>query len=107
MRAVVTCTCLAWVFSSVACCTQASAYARLSVQATLARAVFCFFGPMDGDAGPRFAFGHLEHEDGPEEDVCADIILTEQTMPALTLRLANARGGQPSGVARGAVGDRR
>ena len=61
---------------------------------------------MDGHAGPRFAFGHLEHEDGPEEDVCADLVLTEQTMPASNLRVANAGGGQPI-VASGAVGDRR
>ena len=63
---------------------------------------------MDGHAGPRFAFGHLEHEDGLEEDVrVADLVLTEhQTMPASNLRVANAGGGQPI-VASGAVGDRR
>ena len=63
---------------------------------------------MDGYAGPRFAFGHLEHEDGLEEDVrVADLVLTEhQTMPASNLRVANAGGGQPI-VASGAVGDRR
>ena len=65
---------------------------------------------MDGNAGPRLAFGHLEHEeDGVEEDVrVADLVLTEhQTMPASNLRVvANAGGGQPI-VAGGAVGDRR
>ena len=67
---------------------------------------------MEGDAGPRFAFGHLEHEDGLEEDVrVADhLVLTEhQTIPASNLRLANAGGGgQPSvAVAGEAVDDRR
>ena len=63
---------------------------------------------MDGDAGPRFAFGHLD-EDGLEEDVrVADLVLTEhQTMPASNLRLANAGGGGQPSVAGGTIGDRR
>ena len=64
---------------------------------------------MDGDAGPRFAFGHLQHEDDPEEDVCvADLVLTEyQITPGSHLCIAIAGGkGQPS-VAEGAAADRR
>ena len=63
---------------------------------------------MDGDAG-RFAFGHLEHEDGLEEDVrVADLVLSEhQTIPASNLCLANAGGGGQPSVAGGTVGDRR
>ena len=65
--------------------------------------------PMDGDAGPRFAFGHLHHEDDLEEDVCvADLVLTEyQTTPGSHLRIANAGGGGQPSVAEGAAADRR
>jgi hypothetical protein len=66
--------------------------------------------PMDGDAGPRFAFGHLQHEDDLQEDVCvADLVLTEyQTTPGSHLRVANAGGrGQPSVAEGAAAADRR
>ena len=89
-----------------------SVFASLCPGMTQARVVFSAFCcplPMDGDAGPRFAFGHLELEDGLEEDVrVADLVLTEhQTIPASNLRLPNAGGGGQPSVAGGTVGDRR
>jgi hypothetical protein len=65
--------------------------------------------PMEVDAGPRFAFGHLQHEDDLEEDVCvADLVLTEyQATPGSHLRVANAGGGGQPSVAGGAAADRR
>ena len=65
--------------------------------------------PMEVDAGPRFAFGHLQHEDDLEEDVCvADLVLTEyQATPGSHLRVANAGGGGQPSVAEGAAADRR
>ena len=76
-------------------------------QARVVFSAFCCPLPMDGDAGPRLAFGHLLYEeDGLEEDVrVADLVLTElQTTPGAKLRVAST-GWQPSGVVRGAVGD--
>ena len=64
---------------------------------------------MDGDAGPRFAFGHLQHEDHLDGDVCvADLVLTEyQITPGSHSRIANAGGGGQPSVAEGAAADRR
>ena len=64
---------------------------------------------MDGDAGPRFAFGHLVHEDDLEDVRVADLVLTEhhQTTPGSHLCLANAGGGGQPIVTEGAVAARR
>ena len=72
--------------------------------------ILCFLArfQMDGDAGPRFAFGHLVHEDDLEDVRATDLVLTEhQTTPGSHLRVANAGGGGQPSVAEGAAADRR